>query len=48
VVVEPLELRAGVEANVGGKPTAVGDADEASRWSEVHTPSNILEEHYQM
>jgi hypothetical protein len=44
VVVQLLVLPAGVNADVGGNPTA--GADEASRWVEDDTPSNTLEEHY--
>jgi hypothetical protein len=52
VVVEPLVLPVGVDADVGGKPTAGADATAnagtAGRWGKDHTPSNTSEEHYQM
>jgi hypothetical protein len=51
-VVEPSVLPAGVDPEVGRKPTAVAgasaDADVTSRWGEDDTPSGTLEEHYQM
>jgi hypothetical protein len=45
---------AGVDADVGGKPTAAADAGasaadarEASWWGDDDTPSDTLEGHYQ-
>jgi hypothetical protein len=55
VVVEPLVLPAGADAEVGGKPTDVVDAGvddaaagEAGRWGVGDTPSDTLEEYYRM
>jgi hypothetical protein len=40
VVEEPSVLPAGADANTGGKPTAIADADvdEDGWWGEEHTP----------
>jgi hypothetical protein len=50
VVVEPLVLPAGADAEVGGKPTDVDDAaaGEAGRWGVGDTLSDTLEEYYRM
>jgi hypothetical protein len=50
VVVELLVLPAGVDTDVGGKPTVAADVDayidEAGRWGEEDTPRGTLWEHY--
>jgi hypothetical protein len=49
VVVEPLVLRVGVDAEVGRKPTVGANDDVAGRWGEEDgTPSVTFKEHYGM
>jgi hypothetical protein len=49
VVVEPLVLHTGADAEVGGEPTAADDdGADAAEWGGGDTRSGTSEEHYRM